>query len=288
MILITGATGTIGRAVLAELTQANETVRALIHSAPPAGDIGDVQAVAGSFEDPSSLRRAMEGVRAAFLLTPGGPASAPADAALVDAARAAGVEKLVKLSSIGSGTPQVAGADWHAAGEQRVRDSGLAWTIVRPSAYASNALRWANPIRAGQPVPNLTGAATQGIVDPRDVAAVVARALTDADHDGRTHTLTGPHLLSTGDQVATLELLLGRAIAMVDVPLETARQGMIDMGVEPERTDAMIRGLAIIGEGHNAVLTDEVERILGRPARSFEDWATDHLREYTSTANAGR
>jgi uncharacterized protein YbjT (DUF2867 family) len=103
--------------------------------------------------DPESLDRATKGVSAAFLLSPGGPASIDADRALVDAAQRAGVSKLVKLSSIGADAAYSAGADWHTAGEQAVRASDTAWTLLRPSAYAANALRWAPAIDARQPVP---------------------------------------------------------------------------------------------------------------------------------------
>lgn len=203
----------------------------------------------------------------------------------MDAARRAGVSKLVKLSSIGVGDPNTAGADWHTDGEHAVRASGMAWTLLRPSAYAANALRWAPAVAAGQPVPNMTGTAAQGVVDERDIAEIAAEALTTADHDGQTYTLTGPELLSTDDQAARLGEALGRAVTTVDVPLDAARRRMLEAGMDNDFADAAIRGLRIIADGHNAILTDDVRRILGRPPTAFAAWARDHRASFET---AGR
>jgi uncharacterized protein YbjT (DUF2867 family) len=276
MILVTGATGTIGRALLTRLIASDQPIRALTRNVARVRADPHVQPVQGDLADPESLDRAMKGVSAAFLLSPGGPASIDADRALVDAARRAGVSKLVKLSSIGAGARFTAEADWHTPGEQAVRATDMAWTLLRPSAYAANALRWAPAIGARQPVPNLTGTATQGIVDERDIAEIAAQALTTADHDDQTYTLTGPELLSAADQAARLGEALGRAVTTVDVPLDVAREQMLDSGMDNGFVDAALRGLQIIADGHNAILTDDVQRVLGRPPTSFAVWAQDH------------
>jgi len=284
MILITGATGTIGRAVLARMARTNEPIRALSRDTARIPVTTGVQAVQGDFADAASLERAVAGVRAVFLLTPGGPASAPADRAVVAASQRSGVVKVVKLSSIGAGAAFTAGADWHAEGEDAVRASGLAWTLLRPSAYASNALRWAPAIRTGQPIPNLTGVAEQGIIDPRDIAEIAVRALTTDEHDGKTYTLTGPELLSTADQAKQLGEVLGRTITTVEVSLDVAHQQMLDSGMDTDIAEAAIRGLATIKAGHNGVLTDDIERILKRPPVSFRTWADDHRANFETGA----
>ena len=275
MILLTGATGTIGGAVLRRLADRGTPLRAMTRDPSRARLPAGVDVVAGDYDDPRSLSAAVAGADAAFLATPGGPTTDRYDRALLAAARSAGVRTVVKLSSIGTGTNQ--GADWHRAGEDALRTSGLGWTILRPSAFASNALRWVDAVRAGGPVPNLTGTGAQGVIDPRDIAEVAADALVSDRHRGRTYTLTGPELLTVPDQVRQLAAAVGRPIGTVDVPAEAARRDLLGAGMSADHVDSVLAGLAIIRAGGNAVLSDGVVRALGRTPRSFRTWVRDHV-----------
>ncbi|MCS7476170.1 NAD(P)H-binding protein [Umezawaea endophytica] len=265
MILISGATGTIGREVVRQLTDLDVPLRAMSRGG------GGPHGVRADFDDPKSLRRAVDGVDALFLLTAPATATSRHDVAMLDAAREAGVAKVVKLSAIGTGSTtadgRVIGA-WHLAGERAVRASGAAWTILRPSSFASNVLRFAAEGRLA----NLTGDGKQGVVDPRDVAAVAVAALTADGHAGRTYTLTGPELLSVPEQAAQLGQVLGRAVGTVEVPLEH----LLGSGMDPAAAEEVTRGTAWVRAGHNAVVTDDVERVLGRPPRRFADWVRDN------------
>ncbi|MFD0207439.1 MULTISPECIES: NAD(P)H-binding protein [Saccharothrix] len=245
-----------------------------------------VDLVRADFDDPASLAAAVADVRAVFLLTaPTSPTPAH-DLAMLETARSAGVTTVVKLSAIGTGETigdnQTVGA-WHLQAEQAVRSGGMAWTVLRPSSFASNVLRFAHTINAGHPVPNTTGTATQGVIDPRDVAAVAAEALTTPGHAGRTYTLTGPELLSVPDQAAILESVLNRPVTTVDLPLDIAREQMLQHGTDPSAVDAAITGMAWARAGHNAILTQDVPRILGRPAATFATWVHDHQDAFRPT-----
>ncbi|MBF9133911.1 NAD(P)H-binding protein [Plantactinospora sp. S1510] len=326
MILVTGATGTIGSSVLRLLRDQGGPVRAMSRtpakitaaaqasgsvsalgsgsvSALGSGSVsasaaaaptevegegevegevegeGEVEVVRGDFDDPVSLRRAVAGVEAVFLLTAPVSPTPRHDLALVEAARAAGVARIVKLSAIGTGerfgADQVVG-DWHLEAEQAVRAGGLAWTLLRPSSFASNTLGWAGAIAAGTPVPNLTGAGRQGVVDPRDVAEVAVAALTSDGHVGRTYTLTGPAAISVPEQAEVLADLLGRPIGTIDLIEEAARQRLTAAGLEPTAVRAALIGSAWARAGRNETVTDDVPRILGRPAATFRTWARDH------------
>lgn len=250
MLLITGATGTTGREVVRLLTDRGVAFRAL--SRTPTGD-----QVHGDHTDPASLDRAMAGVDAVFLLGPG-TADLPAyDLALLDAARRAGVPKVVKLSAIPVGP--VAG--WHRPGEDATRGFP-AWTVLRVSLFASNSLQWAPLIAAGEPVPNPTGTTRLGVVDPRDLAEVAVEALLH-DHHGRTYTLTGPELINVPEQVAVLAELLDRPLTTVDLPLEAL----------PEE---YAEGLRAVRAGGGSLLSDDVAEVLGRPARTYATWAREN------------
>ncbi|TQS40517.1 NAD(P)H-binding protein [Cryptosporangium phraense] len=246
MILVTGATGTIGSALVEVLAAAGEPVRAMARrrvAMPPGGEL-----VHGDYADAESLRAAAEGVDAAFLLDAAGPSAPKHDLAFL--AAAGDVGRIVKLSAFGIDSGL---APWHEPGEEAVRAT-KDWTILRPSVFASNALGWRPQIDAGDPIPNPTGDGRLGVIDPRDIAEVAAAALT-----GRIsglYTLTGPEALSTAEQVDVLADVLGRPLAVADV-------------------DASEPGFAFVRAGQGAVVTDDVPRILGRPARTFRTWATE-------------
>ena len=249
MLLITGATGTTGREVVRLLTDHDVRFRAL--SRTPTGD-----QVRGDHTDPASLDRAVDGVDALFLLGPG-TAELPAyELAVLDAAKRAGVPKVVKLSAVPVGPI----TRWHGPGEEVAR-SFPSWTLLRPSLFASNSLQWASHIAAGEPIPNPMGTAALGVVDPRDLAEVAVRALLD-DHHGRTYTLTGPELLTVADQVAVLSDLLGRALSTVDVPLESL----------PEQ---YAEGARAVRSGKGSILSDDIAHVLGRPPRTYATWARE-------------
>lgn len=274
MILVTGATGTVGREVLRLLVRRGEPSRAMTRDPARLSFVGaDVRVVLGDFEAPETLRAAVSGVEGVFLLTAPGARVPEHDLAMIDAARAGNVRKVVKLSAIGA---DVGPAAWHAPGEQALAGSGVAWTTLRPSSFASNVLRWADAIRAGRPVPNMTGPGTQGVVDPRDVAEVAVETLLGTAYDGLALTLTGPDLVSVPDQVADLSDVLGRPIRTVDVAPAAAREHMLAGGMDPTVVDVAVRGFQVVREGGNAVVTGDVRRVLGRPARAFRVWARDH------------
>jgi uncharacterized protein YbjT (DUF2867 family) len=285
MLLITGATGTVGTHVVRLLADKGQAVRAMTRNRARVPRLREVEVVQADFDDPASLRQAVAGVEAVFLLTAPESPTPRHDLAILDEARSAGINKIVKLSAIGTGTKIDANTTlgaWHLLAEQAVRASGMAWTILRPSTFASNFRRWADTINAGEPIPNLTGTGTQGVIDPRDVAAVAVETLISSVHIGHVYTLTGPELLSVPDQADRLEQALGRPVKTVDLPLDVARAQMLASGMDSSIVDVIITGSAWVRAGHNAILTDDVTRVLGRPPASFDAWARDHRDAFTN------
>jgi uncharacterized protein YbjT (DUF2867 family) len=272
MILVTGASGTIGSELVRQLVARGTSVRAMTRDP---GRVQGVPVIQGDFEDADSLRRATDGVSAVFLLSAPGPWVPDHDRAMVAAAVAGGVGKIVKLSAIGS-TDEGMPGNWHAAGERAVRESGLAWTILRPAGFASNTFGWLPAIRAGEPIPNRTGSGVHALVDPRDLAAVAAEALLSAEHDGQTYTLTGPELLSVPDQVAQLAEVLGRSLTVIDVPPEVAAEQLRAAGLDEAVVSVALRGAELIRSGAEKTLTNDVERVIGRPAGTYRAWLETH------------
>ncbi|MGX1562506.1 NAD(P)H-binding protein [Streptomyces sp. NPDC055506] len=268
MILVTGATGTIGSHVVRRLTDQGVPFRAMSRGVQPGG-------VRADFDDPASLAHAVAGIDTVFLVTVPPVPTADHDIALLTAARAAGVRKIVKLSPLGSGE-RFGGATvgaWHVAAEEAIEATGLVWTMLRPPSFASNLLRYRALIQAGEPIPNLAGDSRQAIVNPRDVAAVAVAAMTGDTHDGQRYDLTGPELLTFTDQASILERVLER-------PVKTTDASALD-----QLPAGVITGIGWARAGGAAYVTDHVPRVLGRPAGTFEQWARDHRKAFAAMPN---
>ncbi|MFJ6081152.1 NAD(P)H-binding protein [Streptomyces sp. NPDC092369] len=291
MILVTGATGTIGSEVVRQLAARGEKVRALSRDPAAARVPSGVETAPGHHRDRASVEAAMAGAEAAFLVGVFGPEDAEYDRGLVAAAREVGVRRIVKLSAIGTGDPRLTGGEahvdeggprvgafgtWHLHGEEAVRASGLEWTILRPSNFASNTLSWTQNIQEGTPALNMMGDGKQGVVDPRDVAEIAVAALLDPRHSGRTYTLTGPETLSAHEQAAVLGEILGRPVPLRDLSPEQRREQLLAAGLGEAYADGLVIAARFIQEGGNDVVTGDVPQVLGRAARTYREWVVDH------------
>jgi uncharacterized protein YbjT (DUF2867 family) len=267
MILVTGATGQIGRHVVRQLTERDVPTRVMARNPDTVQTAAEV--VHGDFDDPSSLTAAVSGIEVLFLLTAPRRPVADHDAAMLEAAAAAGVKRVVKLSAMGSGS-------WHLLTEDVTRTSGLEWTILKPGNFASNLLGFAEPVKAGLPVPDWNAHSRFGVIDPRDVAAVAVETLVSADHAGQTYTLTGPELLTFADQLTTLGTVLNRRIETLPMSVEEAGRMMQANGMHPDSVDVTTVAMRRARDGEYALLTDTVTEITGRVPGRFETWVRDH------------
>ena len=276
MILVTGATGTVGGRIARQLLGRGR-LRLLARrpeQVPVAGPLTEV--VAGDYGDRASLAAAMVGVRAAFLVTndPGRPRE---DADFLDAARAAGVRRVVKLSAHAVGQPDADDliTNWHRASEDRLRSSGLDWTILRPRAFMTNTLAWAPSIRTEGVVRAFDGESPNACVDPDDIAEVACRALTEPGHAGRVYSLTGPEALTVREQTDQLGRVLGRPLRFERLTADQFRAGLRRSYPEPV-VEALLASADRGRSGSKAVVETTVLEVTGRPPRSFRAWAVEH------------
>ncbi|MCJ1678466.1 NAD(P)H-binding protein [Streptomyces sp. APSN-46.1] len=277
MIVVTGATGNIGRTLVRVLAEAGEDVVAVSrrpHSEVPATGARHAQADVGNA---ASMRPALEGADAFFILLGGelnGRGESPN--ALLDVAQDAGVKRIVLLSSqINSTRPEALSHTRLRAFEAAVRTSGPEFTILRPGAFASNAFAWAESVRAKRtifaPFPDVA----LPVVDPADIAEVAAAALREDGHAGRTYELTGPEVISPRRQAAVISEALGEDVTFVELSREDAHLHMAQFMPEEVIGGTLdILGLPLPDERE---ISPGVQRVLHRPARPFGDWVARNL-----------
>jgi len=240
-VLVTGATGTIGRDLVKILSENGVQVRAAVRDQAKARKQfgADIALATFDFEEAASFSDALKDVEKVFLLPPLIPNQVAMADAFIDGTKRAGVRHIVKLSVIGADTdPPFTFGKWHAANDQRVRESGLAFTFLRPNSFMQNFINYFPPRDDAIYLPWGNGKAS--FVDTRDIATLAAEALTSERHEGRTYTLTGPAALGIAEVASILSELTGREINYVDVPESAARDGMLQAGVPQWQVDALM------------------------------------------------
>jgi len=276
MILVTGATGTVGREVVTQLLAAGQKVRAMTRNPAKAKLDARVDVVRGDFEDLASLDEAVPGVDRVFSLS-FGPQIGLHEKNLAHAAKAAGVRHIVKLSAMGGdGETKNDIRKWHDEGEQAIREAGIPLTVLHPGAFMSNALHWRETIRATGKVFSNYGDGKLPPVHPRDIAAVAVRALTSEGHEGKSYTITGPEALTVADQVKILANAIGKPIEYVPVPDEAIRAGMEKAGLPSPLINALLPFGEFIRSGKAAKVFHTVEEVTRRQPFTFSDWAREN------------
>jgi uncharacterized protein YbjT (DUF2867 family) len=267
MKLITGATGVVGREVVRLLAERGTRIAAVTRNP-------DADFPAGTLLVHPAEVAGLDGVEA-VLLSP--RAAGAGAAALLAGARERGASRVVVLSAVTVQYP--AGLARFRRQFQAVEDlatgSGLDWTILRCADFAANTLAWAGPAVATGTVRGAYPQARTSTVDERDLAAVAALALTDPRHAGQTYVLTGEQSLSQPEKVAALGTALGRTLSFAEATPEEIRRGMLAAGLPDEVPERLLGSLADYAREAGPT-TDTVRRLLGRPARTYAAWATDH------------
>ena len=278
MILVTGSTGNVGSEVVKQLANAGHKVRALVRDTKEAtGRLPTtVDVVVGDLDNTDSLVNAMKGVDKMYMLAPFSTSLQKQEANLVEAAKRAKVQHVVKHSVLGAQWEAITLGKWHRAGERALEASGVTWTHIRPSGFFSNTLGWAGMIKSGGTVYYPTGEGKLGMVDARDIAAVAVKCLTEPGHASKAYDVTGSVALSTREQVEMIGRAIGKQLKYVDVPDQAARDSMLGQGMPAPLVDALIEFCDAIKAGQCATVTDTVQKLTGKTPRTFEAWAQEN------------
>ena len=282
--MVTGATGTIGRDLIKILSENGVPVRAGVRDQAKARKQfgANIALATFDFEDAASFPDSLKDVEKVFLLPPPIPNQVAVTNAFIDATKRAGVRHIVKLSVIGADTePPFAFGKWHAASDQHVRESGLAFTFLRPNSFMQNFINYFPPRDGAIYLPWGNGRAS--FVDVRDIAALAAEALTSEGHDGKTYTLTGPAALGIAEVTSILSEVTGREINYVDVPESAARDGMLQAGLPQWQVDALMELHAGNKQNRWDTVTSDIEKVTGKSATAFARFAHDHADRFRAS-----
>jgi len=280
-ILVTGATGTIGREVVKHLSEKNAAVRAGVRDAGKAkAQFRDsVELTTFDFGDTASYATALKGVEKLFILPPLISSQVEVTIALVDAAKSAGVGHIVKLSAIGADpAASYTLGQWHGQTDAYIRQSGLAFTVLRPNSFMQNFINYFPPRDGAIYLPWGDGKAS--FVDARDIGAVAAEVLTSDGHEGATYDLTGPEALAITEVARIVSTVSDRGIRYVDVPEVAARDGMLQAGIPQWQVDVLLELHAINKQGLWDAVTSDVEKVTGHSVTTFAQFASDHAQSF--------
>lgn len=284
MILISGATGGIGGEISRLLKESGTSFCALCRRQDQIDGFhkNGIEAVIGDFDRPDTLLSAMRGIETMFLITPPTPQQVEQETAAIDAAKRAGVGRIVKISASDSNVRSpVPWARSHALIDHHLRASAIDWTILKPTAFMQNFLWFKDPISKGF-LPQVTGNGSVSWVDTRDVARVAAAVLTQAGHEGATYFLTGPQTLDMKEAAAQLSKTLGHKVRYLDLPSPifwillrlTGNSKWMAKGLVVQFDD-------VVAGHHDIDPTFEVERLTGKPPHSFAAFLEDHRKAFS-------
>lgn len=276
MILVTGATGTIGRALVRQLKARGLPFRALVRSEAKGAAL-QCEYVVGDFDRADTVAQALDGADAVFVNGPAGESLPRQQSAIFEAARRAGVKRIVKVSSRGADADSpVSLARGHGLAERALAESGVAWSVLRPATFMQNLLRSAEGIRKTGKIFGAYGEGRIAFVDCEDIAACGVQTLLDAKHEGQVFTLTGPSALSYAEVAARCAAVLGSPVEYIDLPPEQMLDQLKKTGMPEAFATMMVKLMVSFSKGGGGQTTSSVQDLLGRAPRELDQFFTDN------------
>lgn len=279
MILVTGATGTIGSQVVKLLREKGVELRAFVRDPNKASSIRGpgVDIVQGDMGTPATLDAAMKGIDKVFLLSVGDPRQVELQGDVINAAKRAGAEHIVKLSAQGASPDSpVSLARWHYETEKQLENSGLAYTHLRPTFFMQNFLGYVSTIKADGAFYVPMHETKLNMVDARDIAAVAVATLTEQGHAGKAYEITGPEALSFAEAADKLAAAIGKPVRHVYVSPDAARNSMLASGMPRWLVDDLLKLFELFDAGLATAVTSTVAEVARRQPHTFDQFARDY------------
>lgn len=279
-ILVTGATGSVGSALAKQLGDHNIPFRALVRNLDQAKtlkQLNGAELVVGDFKDEQSIVMALKGIEKVFLVTNSSEEAEDLQCNFVDSARKNGVKHLVKLSQFAADVNSpVRFLRYHAVVEQKIRESGLQYTFLRPNLFMQGLLGFAEPIKYQQQFFATAGNAKISLVDIRDIAAVALKVLTTAGHENHIYDITGPEAITHQEIAKILSQVMGREIRYINVSDEEMQSALLNVGFPAWQAAGLIEDYAHYARGEAAVISNAVEEVTGKAPRKLIDFVQEY------------
>ena len=287
MILLTGASGNLGRFVLEEVSASAGDCRALYRSEEDARKASPgATAVIGDFANKASLLRALKEIDAVYLVCSPVPSLLELESNVIDACVESGVQRLVLNSALGAADYPKSFPAWHRQVEDRLKASGLEYTILRPNGFMQNILAYLAPsIRQQSAFYAAMGNAPTSFIDARDIAAVVAKVLQHpAEHSGETYELNGPEAISYAELADKITAVAGRPVRYVDIPEAAQREAMLGLGMPEWQVGALLDLQQYYTGGQGGEVTDVLPRLLGRSPKTVDEFLQEFAESFRANA----
>jgi uncharacterized protein YbjT (DUF2867 family) len=280
MILITGASGNVGREVLKQISQAGHKVRAAYQSSEKAAQCpAGVETVIVDFSKADTLRAALSGIDCVFLVGPVASNLVELESKATEEVKRAGVARLVKLSAMG--TRAATFPRQHAESEDRIKASGVEWTFLRPNGFMQNiAIYNAATVREQNAFYGSAADGKVSLIDLRDIGAAAVRVLTEDVHLGKTYSLTGPAALSNSEVALILSSVLDREIRYVNLAPDQMKQALLTAGTPEWNACGIIDLETLYREGGASTVSPDIEHLLGRKPIAYEQFARDYASNF--------
>ena len=289
MILITGASGSVGRAVLAEVVRSGEKHRAMYRSKKDAANAPEgTEAVIADFSDKASLGPALRGVESVYLVCSPIPELVQLEGNAIEASEAAGVRRIVLNSALGAGDYGKSFPSWHRKVEDKLKASKIAHCILRPNSFMQNVLMYYAPaIRTQGAFYSAMGNARISYLDVRDVAAVAAKALRSSQHDGKTYELNGPEALTCTEVAEGISRHAGITARYVEIPAEAQRKAMLDQGMPEWQVSALLDLQEYYTGGRGRTVDGVLDGLLGRHPITMDRFLEEFAGQFRGQAAKG-
>jgi uncharacterized protein YbjT (DUF2867 family) len=287
MILITGASGNAGGAVLSAAINLKLPVRAMYRSKEDAKNAPKgVDTVFADFADKQSLTNALQGIDSVYLVCGPIPQLVELEGDMIDACKTAGVKHILLNSALGAGKFNKSFPSWHAKVEQKLKASGVDYTTIRPNGFMQNIVTYnAASIKANHAFYAAMGDAKTSLIDVRDIGAVAARILSEPEkHNGKTYELNGPEAVSNAEVAERISRITGVQVSFVDIPEEAQRKAMLDMKMPQWQVTAILELQEYYRSGNCSAVDGTVQDLLGKPARTLDAYLGENKTAFSSKA----